>query len=392
MRIARLLGFSLLALGLFAIPVPSRANDVSIGISVRVGPPVLPVYAQPICPGDGYIWTPGYWAYADDGYFWVPGTWVMPPSVGLLWTPGYWGWSDGLYNWHAGYWGEHVGFYGGVDYGFGYPGTGFYGGRWDRGHFFYNRSVANVNVNIIHNTYNTRVNNVRVSHVSYNGGPGGINSRPNSAEVAAARDRHVALTSEQTRHRQMASSNRDLRASVNHGHPTVAATPRAGQFNARGGAVVNRPNDRVNRPTAAQPRENARVNPNANTRQQQATARTEQRQSQQQEKAQQKQAQNQAKTEQRQAQEQRKATQQQEKQQQQANQQRATAQRQQQTRARQQQARQRPPEAKPHVQNTHAAPPRQQPHAQPHAQPHQQKQTPHPAPKHPSNPDKPHDQ
>ena len=47
-----------------------------IRISVAFGPPAIPVYEQPICPGDGYIWTPGYWAWdpdADD-YYWVPGT------------------------------------------------------------------------------------------------------------------------------------------------------------------------------------------------------------------------------------------------------------------------------------------------------------------------------
>ena len=64
-------------------------------------------------PGDGYLWIPGYWAYADDDYYWVPGTWVMPPQAGLLWTPGYWGWGDNGYVFNDGYWGPTVGFYGG---------------------------------------------------------------------------------------------------------------------------------------------------------------------------------------------------------------------------------------------------------------------------------------
>ena len=76
------------------------------------------------------MWTPGYWAYGDDGYYWVPGTWVPAPYVGALWTPGYWGWGGGLYVWHPGYWGPHVGYYGGVNYGFGYMGIGFVGGMW----------------------------------------------------------------------------------------------------------------------------------------------------------------------------------------------------------------------------------------------------------------------
>jgi hypothetical protein len=55
--------------------------------------PALPVYEQPICPAEGHIWTPGYWAYdyQDADYYWVPGTWVMAPQVGFLWTPAYWG-------------------------------------------------------------------------------------------------------------------------------------------------------------------------------------------------------------------------------------------------------------------------------------------------------------
>ena len=37
-----------------------------------------------------------------------------------------------------------VGFYGGVNYGFGYAGVGYQGGYWNNGAFFYNRSVNNV--------------------------------------------------------------------------------------------------------------------------------------------------------------------------------------------------------------------------------------------------------
>ena len=46
---------------LFAFAAPASA---SVDVSVTVAPPALPVYAQPPCPGDGYIWTPGYWAWA----------------------------------------------------------------------------------------------------------------------------------------------------------------------------------------------------------------------------------------------------------------------------------------------------------------------------------------
>ena len=57
---------------------------------------------QPPCPEDGYLWTPGYWAFTAGGYYWVPGTWVAPPRVGVLWTPGYWGFVGGVYLFHAG--------------------------------------------------------------------------------------------------------------------------------------------------------------------------------------------------------------------------------------------------------------------------------------------------
>ncbi len=55
----------------------SAPAQVSVGISVGFAPPELPVYEQPICPGEGYIWTPGYWAWDpdDEDYYWVPGTW-----------------------------------------------------------------------------------------------------------------------------------------------------------------------------------------------------------------------------------------------------------------------------------------------------------------------------
>ena len=108
----------------------SSMAGVSVGVSIRVGPPALPVYEQPECPAPGYLWIPGYWAYGPEGYYWVPGIWTLAPEPGLLWTPGYWGWARDRYIWHEGYWGPHVGFYGGICYGFGYPGVGFFGGYW----------------------------------------------------------------------------------------------------------------------------------------------------------------------------------------------------------------------------------------------------------------------
>ena len=116
-----------------------QAAQARVFISVGFAPPAIPIYQQPICPGDGYIWTPGYWQYTDNGYEWVDGAWVVAPYTGALWTPGYWGYGGGGYFWNTGYWGPTIGYYGGINYGFGYFGTGFYGGYWNGGHFFYNR-------------------------------------------------------------------------------------------------------------------------------------------------------------------------------------------------------------------------------------------------------------
>ena len=211
----------LLAVGTVFLSTPSFAQVVD---APTVAPPELPAYEQPICPGDGYIWTPGYWAW-DGEYYWVPGTWVMAPEAGYLWTPGYWGWGGAGFMFNEGYWGMSVGFYGGIDYGFGYFGNGYEGGRWESGHFFYNTAVNRVDANAIHNVYNTRVNE-RGNRVSYNGGNGGINARATSAEEAAARGRRIGPTSAQTQHAWSAHNNPQQRLSANHGAPPVTATAR----------------------------------------------------------------------------------------------------------------------------------------------------------------------
>lgn len=224
---------------LFAIVVVcmSAASFGQIGIAITIAPPPLPVYEQPLCPGDGYLWTPGFWSYDYDinDYYWVPGTWVEAPEVGYLWTPAYWGWGGDRFVFHDGYWGQHVGFYGGISYGFGYFGDGYEGGRWDHDHFFYNRSVNNVNVTVIHNVYNTTIINRTENRVSYNGN-GGIDRRPRPEEEAAARDRHIAPVAAQTQHMQEARRNPEQRASVNMGKPAIAGTAKPGDF--KGGAVA----------------------------------------------------------------------------------------------------------------------------------------------------------
>ena len=229
----------LLTVAVFVVPTTSQAATISVGISVGLAPPPISVYTQPVCPGPGYMWTPGYWAYdPDNGYFWVPGTWVVAPAPGLLWTPGYWGWGGAAFIWHAGYWGPHVGFYGGINYGFGYTGVGFVGGEWRGGTFFYNRSVVNIGGAHITNVYYRSVpNNFAVNRISYNGGRGGINARPGREELIAEHDRHMEATSLQRQHEMAAHNDRSQFVCANHGVPGVAATGRPGQFN--GGGVVH---------------------------------------------------------------------------------------------------------------------------------------------------------
>jgi hypothetical protein len=252
------------ACAMIAPPTASYAQVV--GISITIAPPELPVYEQPPIPEQNDIWTPGYWAYGDEGYFWVPGTWVLAPQVGFLWTPAYWGYGDGGYAFHSGYWGPSIGFYGGINYGFGYGGSGYQGGRWNNGQFAYNRSVNNItNTTIIKNVYNETVVNNTTTRVSFNGGNGGVQAVPTAAERQFAAAPHLAPTSVQAQHQQEAKSDRNQLASVNHGAPPVAATARPGVMSGAGvvrgqaaggqeaprGAANQAPN-RVPQPTAAE--------------------------------------------------------------------------------------------------------------------------------------------
>ena len=59
MRINTLIVASFALLGLGG---PVEKANAQIVVSVGIAPPALPVYTQPVIPGPGYIWTPGYWA------------------------------------------------------------------------------------------------------------------------------------------------------------------------------------------------------------------------------------------------------------------------------------------------------------------------------------------
>jgi hypothetical protein len=219
-----------LAVPMATLPVAQAHAGIFIGISVGIAPPALPVYVQPPIPAEGYIWTPGYWSYGDAGYYWVPGVWVQPPTVGVLWTPGYWGWEGGHYLFHGGYWGPHVGFYGGVNYGFGYGGFGYGGGEWRGGHFAYNSAVCNFGGVHVSNVYVNRtvINTTVINHASFNG-PGGYQNRPTAQESQWSNEHHIEPTANQQQHFQAAAQDRSQLASVNHGRPATlaAASPAA---------------------------------------------------------------------------------------------------------------------------------------------------------------------
>lgn len=230
-RILGALVFALSLGGLISLPTMAFAD---VSISVNIGPPELPDYPQPEIPGPGYLWTPGYWAYGPEGYYWVPGTWVLPPQPGVLWTPGFWAFDVGVYRWNPGYWGPHVGYYGGVNYGYGYTGHGYEGGYWQGRNFYYNKTVNNVNVTNVHNTYIKEVVNEPrggEKRPSFSGGKGGVNDHATNEEQGFQREQHKAPTNEQSQHEQAAHGRQGQRFTPSNAKPEVAATRKPSSFN-----------------------------------------------------------------------------------------------------------------------------------------------------------------
>jgi hypothetical protein len=204
---------------------PPSADPADLEVRTADAPPPLLNYEQPPCAGDGYLWTPGFWAWNGAGYYWVPGAWVQPPRAGVLWTPGYWGFVGAFYVFHPGYWGPHIGFYGGINYGYGYGGAGFAGGRWVGNSFAYNRAVSNVDASLIHNTYNETVIHSTVNKVSYNGGQSGTTAAATPQERAAAAEPHFSPTPRQHQIVEQSRANPALMAQTSRSnHAAVALT------------------------------------------------------------------------------------------------------------------------------------------------------------------------
>jgi len=73
---------------------------------------------------------------------------------------------------HPGHWGSAVGFYGGVNYGYGYFGNGYTGGHWIGNSFAYNSTVNHVSPAVAHHAYAESVANQASRGVfSYTGEP-----------------------------------------------------------------------------------------------------------------------------------------------------------------------------------------------------------------------------
>ncbi len=118
----------------------------------------------------------------------------------------------------------YMGYYGGINYGYGYFGRGYEGGYWRGGRFQYN-----ANVNVVHitnvNVYRHPINVSRGPRVSYNG-PGGVRQRPAPAEIAAMRGTRVAPMNTQVQLQRSASQDKGQFANVNRGRPAAAVAPR----------------------------------------------------------------------------------------------------------------------------------------------------------------------
>ena len=203
------------------------------------------------------MWTPGYWAWDanNNDYYWVPGTWVLAPYSGALWTPGYWAYNNGQYAWSGGYWGMHIGYYGGINYGYGYTGAGYQGGYWNNGAFRYNRSVNNVGNAHVANAYSSKVNVVQKSRVSFNGGNQGVQMTSSKSDQIITGMPHQHATPPQVQHENDSRSQPNQRYAVNHGAPKVAATPQPSSFQSERVEPARAEPTEVAQPRRAQPQQ-----------------------------------------------------------------------------------------------------------------------------------------
>ncbi len=163
-----------------------------------------------------------------------------------------------------------MGFYGGVNYGYGYNGLGYEGGRWDNGRFFYNSAVNNFGAVRVANVYSQPVTvPPGVGRKSFNGGPGGILLKPTPEQERLATEEHVRATPLQVTQARTASMNPEQFQSTNKGKPPIAATPRPGDFKGPGVVPAKAAGTAE---TVAAPGQSAPTAPNAEKREEKLPA------------------------------------------------------------------------------------------------------------------------
>jgi hypothetical protein len=78
-------------IALLAFTAPAIAQ---IHVYIGGAPPPLRYEVRPAMPGEGYVWTEGYWGDRGGRYVWMPGVWVRPPYAGASWSHPHWDHED----------------------------------------------------------------------------------------------------------------------------------------------------------------------------------------------------------------------------------------------------------------------------------------------------------
>lgn len=75
-----------------------------IHVYIGSAPPPIRYERRPPPPGEGFVWTDGYWGTQDGEYVWVPGRWQQAPYAGAYWShPHYDHYNQG-WRMHEGHW------------------------------------------------------------------------------------------------------------------------------------------------------------------------------------------------------------------------------------------------------------------------------------------------
>src|SRR6185437_12843099 len=147
--------------------------------------------------------------------------------------------------------------------GFGYTGRGYHGGYWRGNDFYYNRAVNHIDEDRDRHFYHRPVIVDHDDRIAYNGGRGGIQRRPDRAEVIAMRGPKTRPMSAQLQNQRQAAQNRQQFYNQTAGRPaTVFSHP----LNADRGIQrpVARPNQPRRQPNQVRPSQPNQVQPGQN--------------------------------------------------------------------------------------------------------------------------------